>query len=130
MQTLHNARNQLAAEVSAQTKWVQAVSLSLETAADARHFQQAIEAELRTSGTRRVLVDARKAILSSAEVNESMWRWVRSSQSFDLLAIVNQSSVLTVAAQMKATSIGIKKVKVFHSFFDAARWLGARVPEE
>jgi hypothetical protein len=124
MPTIRNALGEIAAEVKAQPKWVLAVSLALESVEDAEHFQQAIDAELLISRTRKVLVDARRAKLSTHAMNESMWNWVRTSQSFDLLAIINQSSVLTVAATMKARAIGTKKVAVFHNFGEATKWLG------
>jgi hypothetical protein len=123
MPTIRNARSEIAAEVKAQPRWVFAVSLSLESVDDAVRFQQAIDAELMISRTRRVLVDARRAKMSTQPMNESMWTWVRASLEFDLLAIINESPVLTVAATMKARAIGTKKVKVFHAFNEATQWL-------
>jgi hypothetical protein len=128
MAVLHNAKHQVAAEVTEQQKWVQAVSLNLASVTDAQKFQQLIDAELRASGKRRVLVDARQAKISSHDINDSMWSWVQTSQHFDFLAIVNQSDVLTVAAKMKARAIGTKKVKVFESFLEAVMWLGSPKP--
>ena len=123
MTTIRNARSEIAAEVKGQAKWVLAVSLCLESVDDAERFQQAIDAELLIGRSRRILVDARSAKLSTPEMNESMWNWVRSTPNFDLLAIINQSAVLTVAATMKARAIGTKKVKVFHVFSEATQWL-------
>jgi hypothetical protein len=130
MLTIHNARNEIAAKVAAQPRWVLAVSLCLESVTDAWRFQQAIDAELRASGQRRVLVDARRAKLSTKEINESMWSWVRANRNFDSLAIINESPVLSVAAQMKATAIGTTKVKVFHSLEEATQWLVPPVAAE
>jgi hypothetical protein len=130
MVTIRNARNETAAEVNAEQKWVLAISLCLESVTDAWRFQQAIDGELKAGGQRRVLVDARRAKLSTKEINESMWAWVRSNRHFDCLAIVNESPVLSVAAQMKATSIGTTKVKVFHSLEEATRWLLANAANE
>jgi hypothetical protein len=123
MPTIRNARSEIAAEVKAQPRWVFAVSLALESVEDAVRFQQAIDTELMISRTRRVLVDARRAKMSTQPMNESMWKWVRASLEFDLLAIINESPVLTVAATMKARAIGTKKVKVFHAFNEATQWL-------
>jgi hypothetical protein len=123
MPTIRNRANEIAAEVKAQPRWVLAISLALGSVEDAVRFQEAIDAELLVSRTRRVLVDARRAELSSAAMNESMWSWVHASKLFELLAIVNESPVLTVAATMKARAIGTKKVKVFHVFSEATKWL-------
>jgi len=123
MRIIRNQRGEVAAEITAQTKWVQAVSLKLASVADAVAFQEAIDLELVASKTRRVLVDARQAELSTKAMNESMWSWVRSTPHFDRLAIVNQSPAISVAARMKAKSIGTKKVTVVHQFQQAAHWL-------
>jgi hypothetical protein len=126
MKVIRNPQNEVIAEVTAQGNLVQAVSLALATISDAVLFQLVIDAELKSSKSRRVLVDARRALRSSTEINESMWSWVSGSANFDRLAIVNQSMVLSVAAGMKATAIGTKKVKVFDDFQAAVRWLLAR----
>jgi hypothetical protein len=116
----------VAAEISAQTTLVLAVSIALDSVSDALAFQTAIDTELQAAGVRCVLVDARNAQLSTQPMNESMWRWVKQSAHFDRLAIVNQSQNLSVAAAMKARAIGTKKVQVFNEFQAAARWLVGR----
>lgn len=123
MRALHNSQGEVIAAVSTERELVHATSLKLESVADATSFQRLVDIELRVSGTRLVLLDAREATLSSTEMNESMWRWVGASSDFDRLAIVNRSPVLSVAAKMKATAIGTKKVMVFHDFQAAVRWL-------
>lgn len=126
MKRLKNARGEVAAEISAQTTLVLAVSIALDSVSDALAFQTAIDTELQAAGVRCVLVDARNAQLSTQPMNESMWRWVKQSAHFDRLAIVNQSQNLSVAAAMKARAIGTKKVQVFTDYQAAARWLVGR----
>ena len=123
MRTLRNSSQEVIAEVTAQPKLVLAVPLVITTVADTLLLQEAIDRELEANGTRRVLIDARRANLSTREMSESMWAWVSKSPFFDRIAVVNQSTVLSVAASMKATAIGTKRFKVFQEFAAAARWL-------
>ena len=126
MTVVLNSRYQIIAEVAEQDTLVLAAPLALESLDDTRCFREAVEAALKASGTRSVLVDARRAKPSSKEVNESMWHWVKTCPHFDHLAIVNQSATLSVAASMQATAIGSKKVKVFTDLLLAVRWLVTR----
>jgi hypothetical protein len=118
-----NARSEVVAEVAAGEGYVVAISLRLETVVDAWRFQQAIDERLRSSGLRHVLVDARKALVSPPLVNESMWVWVNAGRSFDRLAILNVSPVLTETAKKKTAAIGTSKVNVFTSSKEAVAWL-------
>ncbi len=123
--SIRNARGEVAAEVTPKDKWVEVATLQIESVEDTKALQLVIDGELGASTSGRVLLDARKAALSTPEMNDSMWQWVRSSRHLERLAIVNQSSALSVAVRMRAKAIGTKKVAVFEKFQDAARWLVA-----
>lgn len=71
--TILSAKNQVAAELVIGDGYVVAVPLLLDSVADAWRLQRAVEAELRTTGLRLVLMDARQAAISRPDANESMW---------------------------------------------------------
>jgi hypothetical protein len=123
--TILNGRGAVAAEVTPKDKWVEVATLQIESVEDTKALQIVIERELAASTSGRVLLDARKAALSTPEMNDSMWQWVRSSRHLERLAIINQSSALSVAVRMRAKAMGTKKVAVFEKFQAAARWLVA-----
>jgi len=125
MSRVLNERGEVAAEVFAKPAFVLAVPLQIDSVLVAQRFQQAVTSTLRASGRQAVMMDARQAAVSSPEVNESMWNWASKTPHFQVLAIVNQSSVLSVAAKMKALAMGAKKVRVFVDLDEATRWLTA-----
>jgi hypothetical protein len=126
MTTVLNAQNAIVAEIRLRESWVLAIPVRIDTALDAWRFQRAIESALKAGNRRRVLVDARMTVPSSREVNALMWKWSVASLHFDALAILNQSSVLTVAARMQALALGTRKIGVFDEPSAATAWLLAQ----
>lgn len=128
MSRVLNERGEVAAEVYAKPGFVLAVPLQIDSVLVAERFQQGVTSSLRASGRRAVMMDARRAAVSSQEVNESRWNWASKTSHFDVLAILNQSSVLSVAVKMKALAMGTKKVRVFTDLNEATHWLSASDP--
>ncbi|MEL6546342.1 MAG: STAS/SEC14 domain-containing protein [Myxococcota bacterium] len=88
----------------------------------ARQWMAAIEAELRREGKTKILWDSRGAEVHPSEVREWIWNWLKSTTYLKFSAILVESSLLRVTANMSALSSKVP-IRSFHDRSEAVEWL-------
>ena len=94
----------------------------------ARAVQRSIESELVEHGFQKVLFDMRHVDEHDDEVREEMWAWAEKSPHFHALALLIESELSRIRANM--TAVGRKaRVRAFGSPLQAEMWLVRAQPK-
>jgi chaperone required for assembly of F1-ATPase len=112
-----------AAEVTLGQRWLEATTYRFDSVRDARNYCSALERQMRLSGLRDVLVDARKHERQTREASEAIWHWVDTCSLLERMAIINESENLALAIRMRNLASPKRKVRPFHSKLEAEKWL-------
>ncbi|MEO1481779.1 MAG: hypothetical protein AAFU77_06705 [Myxococcota bacterium] len=91
----------------------------------AQQWMTALDLELQRSQVEKILWDSRGAEPHPSEVRTSIWEWLKAARYLKVSAILVESKLLRVTANMSAVSSNIP-VKSFHSRVEAAEWLRAQ----
>jgi hypothetical protein len=74
------------------------------------------------AGTRRVLFDNRQTLAPEEAVRDMVWAWIRDPTQLERVALLLESSMGVVRANMTAVSQRIR-LRAFNSFEEARAWL-------
>jgi hypothetical protein len=99
----------------------------IEDLADARRAQQQLDDALEGTGARRAVFDRRGQGDHDPEVREAMWSWLSQGGRLDAVALVLDSELARVRANMTAISRHVK-LKAFIDPEEAEQWVRTTVP--
>lgn len=93
---------------------------ALESVPQAEALQKRVESRCEQAGCRRVVFDNRKTTAHEDHVRAAMFEWA--STHFDKVALLLESDMIGVRANMEALSRGAK-LRAFHDLGEAVAWL-------
>jgi hypothetical protein len=94
----------------------------LDSLAQMRGFQHAIEAVLMKTRLRRAIFDNRDTEAPTDQIRDAMFAWVAASGCFDAVALVVESVELANRVDMNALARRVR-MRAFGSIDAAAEWL-------
>jgi hypothetical protein len=119
----------IACEVESREGYVVArLTGSMRSVGDAHQVQQKIERALRSSGHALLLMDNRLTGVPAVEARESMWAWCHDSPLIERAALLLESELSLVRANM--TAVGKRTpLRSFGREDEAVAWLIDRKPK-
>ena len=94
----------------------------LQSKLEATALQDAVLAACRAHRVRRVIFDNRQSLVPPEEVRDLMWRWVGDPAHLERVALVLESTMASVRANMTAVSHGVR-LRSFTTVDDARAWI-------
>jgi hypothetical protein len=89
---------------------------------EARALQKAVRSRCLRAGVRRALFDNRQTLAPEEAIRDLIWAWVRDPADFERVALLLESSMGVVRANMTAVSQKVR-LRAFTSFEEARQWL-------
>ena len=93
---------------------------ALKSVTEAEALQERVESQCQAAGCRRIVFDNRKTTAHTDDVRTAMFEWA--STTFDRVALLLESEMMGVRANMEALSRGAK-LRAFHDLAEAVAWL-------